>query len=255
MEPSDYKHFFFDLDKTLLNWDETIIGAEDLIHSLRNSGKNVRFHTDNTLLSREGYAKKLSNMGIPAEEEDIITSGYVAAEHLNSEGIDKVYAIGESGLMEELKDHDIEVTENADNVLIGFDRQFNYRKLKRAFNACKEGKVYVCSTEDTFRTSKEVSPHQGSINAAVERFAETENVGKPGEVFRDAFRNYFSYFSESSILIGDRLADIETGNRLGMDTAAVMSGDIDKKALKQAEEMEEPDYGVSSLAKLRRRVI
>ncbi|MFB6144801.1 MAG: HAD-IIA family hydrolase [Candidatus Nanohaloarchaea archaeon] len=254
MDPSEYKYYFFDLDKTLWNWDENIIGAEDLIHSLRDAGKKVRFHTDNTILSRQGYAEKLTSMGIPAEKEDILTSGYVAAEHLASEGISQVYAVGENGLMEELQRNDIEVSENADVALIGFDRQFNYRKLKRVFKV-GEQQVYVCSSENTFRTSSESMPHQGAFNAAVETFAETELLGKPSEAYRDKFRGYFSYFADASLFIGDRLADIETGNRLGMDTAAVMSGDIDRESLANAGEMQEPDYGVSSLAKLRRRVI
>lgn len=254
MDPSDYKYYFFDLDKTLWNWDENIIGAEDLIHSLRDAGKNVKFHTDNTLLSRQGYAQKLTSMGIPANEEDIITSGYVAAEHLAAKGISEVYAVGENGLMDELQRNDIEVTQEAEVALLGFDRQFNYQKLKRVFNS-SEQQVYICSSEQTFRTSSEVMPHQGAFNAAVETFAETELLGKPSEPYRDSFRSYFSYFSDAALMVGDRLADIEMGNRLGLDTAAVMSGDIDRKALANAEDIEEPDYGVSSLAKLRRRVI
>ena len=255
MDPSEYKYYFLDLDKTLWNWDENIIGAEDLIHSLRDADKRVRFHTDNNILSRQGYAEKLTSMGIPAEKENILTSGYVAAEHLASEGISEVYAVGENGLMEELQRNDIEVSEDADVALMGFDRQFNYRKLKRVFKVAEQGKVYVCSSENTFRTSKETMPHQGAVNAAIRTFADTELLGKPSEVYRDKFRAYFSYFSDATLLVGDRLADIETGNRLGMETAAVMSGDIDREALANADDIEEPDYGIPSLAKLRRRVI
>ena len=82
MDIEKYRYFFFDLDKTLWNWDSTIIGAEDLIDSLREANKHVYFHTDNTLLSREEYARKLTDMRIPAEKEVILTSSYVAGEHM-----------------------------------------------------------------------------------------------------------------------------------------------------------------------------
>lgn len=253
------KYFFFDLDKTIWNWDDTIIGAEDLVDSLREAGKNVYFHTDNTLLSRKEYARKLTSMGIPAEEEDVITSGYVAAKYLAGKDVTEVYVIGETGLTEELEQQDISISEDADVVVAGFDRQFSYNKLKRAANILDNGgELVVCSAEKTFRTSTKEIPHQGPTNLALKEFAGDEKltlVGKPSELFQDEFRDYFSFLPNSSVFIGDRLADIETGNRLGMTAAAVMSGQIDREKLKKAEDIQTPDFGLSSLAKLRRRVL
>ena len=91
MELNDYRNFFFDLDRTLWNWDTTLIGAGDLIDTLNDAGKNVYFHTDNTLLSRKAYAEKLSSMGIRTNKENILTSGYVAAEILSKENINHPY--------------------------------------------------------------------------------------------------------------------------------------------------------------------
>lgn len=255
MKLDEVKNFFFDLDKTLWNWDETIIGAEDTIDTLREKDRNVYFHTDNTLLTRKEYAKKLTAMGIPAEEEQIITSAYTVAKHLEDQNVQQVYVIGESGLVNELEKHDINVSEDASIVVVGFDRQFSYSKLKRAARILGSGELYVCSTENSFRSSNGGQPHQGPINRALSELAEPVNAGKPSEIFRRYFEKYFSYFPERSMFIGDRLVDIETGNRLGMKTAAVMSGDIDKEALAGAEEMQQPDYGISHLAKLKRRVI
>lgn len=253
---NDIKNFFFDLDKTLWNWDETIIGAEDAIDTLREKDRNVFFHTDNTLLTREEYARKLTSLGIPAEKEDVLTSGYVTARYLEKQGVQEAYVIGESGLVNELERRDINVSEDADIVVAGFDRQFSYSKLKRGMRVLDEGgELYICSTETTFRTSHGDQPHQGPTNLALQEFADAKNTGKPGKLFRKEFKKYFSFFPERSLFIGDRLADIETGNRLGMKTAAVMSGDVDPKKLKKADDMQQPDYGVSHLAKLKKRII
>ncbi|MFB6214061.1 MAG: HAD-IIA family hydrolase [Candidatus Nanohaloarchaea archaeon] len=252
---NDIKNFFFDLDKTLWNWDETIIGAEDTVDSLREKDRNVFFHTDNTLLTRAQYAKKLTSLGIPAETEDVMTSGYAAAKHLEKKDVQEAYVIGESGLVSELEARDIDVSEDAEVVVAGLDRQFSYSKLRRAMRALEEGELYICSTETTFRTSNGEQPHQGPTNLALQEFGEATNAGKPGSIFRKQFKDYFSYYPDRSLFIGDRLADIETGNRLGMKTAAVMSGDIDTEKLKQADEMQQPDYGISHLGKLKKRVL
>jgi len=256
-EIDQLKYFFFDLDKTVWNWDDTIIGSEDLVDSLRDAGKQVYFHTDNTLLSREGYARKLTSMGIPAEEDDIITSSYVAARYLAKQDIKKVYVIGETGLTDELEKQEIDIAEDSEVVVAGFDRQFNYNKLKRAANILQNGgELVLCSTEKTFRTTKNTVPHQGPTNLALKEFAEEVTlVGKPSEHYQGEFRDYFSFLPTSSVFIGDRLGDIELGNRLGMTTAAVMSGEIDRDILAESEDIETPDFGLSSLTRLRKRVL
>lgn len=256
-EIDQLKYFFFDLDKTVWNWDDTIIGSEDLVDSLRKAGKKVYFSTDNTLLSREGYAKKLTSMGIPAEKDDIITSSYVAAKYLAERDINQVYVIGETGLTDELEEQEINIAEDSEVVIAGFDRQFNYNKLKRAANILQNGgELILCSTEKTFRTTQNKVPHQGPTNLALKEFAEEVTlVGKPSQHFQDEFREYFSFLPNSSVFIGDRLEDVELGNRLGMTTAAVMSGEIDRKILAGAEDIETPNFGLSSLTKLRKRVL
>ncbi len=255
-ELDEIRTFFFDIEKTLTRWNDTVIGAEDLMMSLRESGKKVRFHTDNTLLTRKGYAEKLGKMDIEASEEEIITSGFVAASKLAEKDVKKAYVVGEEGLINELEEEDIDFSKDAENIVVGLDRQFNYNKLKRAQKILESGgEMYLCSSEKVFRTSSGDRPHQRSINEALKVLGDGELIGKPRDSFRKAFKSYFSYYPDNSLFVGDRLADIETGNRLGMTTAAVLTGEITEEKLKQADEMERPDYALSSLAKLRRRVL
>ena len=255
MEFEELRYFFFDLDRTLWNWDETITGAEDLIHTLEDRDRKVFFHTDNSVLSRRQYAEKLSGMGIPAEEENVLTSGYVAAEHLSSEGITETYVIGESGLVNELDRRGIEVKKDAETAVVGLDRQLSYEKIRKAKSIAESGgKIFLLSTEETFRRGERNLPHQGATNCVFQNFKETELLGKPSQIYRDSFRDYFSYFADKSIMIGDRIADIETGNRLGMKTASVMSGELDRETLASAEGLQEPDIGVSHLSRIREKI-
>ncbi len=256
MELNDYRNFFFDLDRTLWDWDSTLIGAEDLVYTLNDTGRNVYFHTDNTLLSRKAYAEKLTSMGIPAEESQVLTSGFVAAEILAKTNTQEVYAVGEQGLVEEIGLKDIQISEEASKAVVGFDRNFNYDKLSRLKEIVEEdGKIYTCSTEKVFKRRADSRPHQGAFNSAIKHFGDVGNVGKPSQAFRDVFDDYFDYFPGKSLFIGDRFADIEIGNELGMDTAAVLSGQITEEKLKKAEDEQVPDYVLTGLHKLRRRII
>ena len=256
MELHENQNFFIDLDKTIWNWDELKIGAADLIDTIKSTDREVYFHTDNTLLSRQGYSQKLNKVGIPVQEDDILTAGYVAAQVLVERDIRKVYVAGESGLIEEIQEEDIEITEDADTAVVGLDRSFNYDKLQKIMNIARNGgKILFCSSETVFRRKRGDQPHQGPINKAIEEFGQTEIIGKPSESYRKVFKDYFSYFSGKSVFIGDRFADVETGNQLGMTTAAVLSGEIDEEKLRKADEDEVPDYVLTSLNKLRRRII
>lgn len=250
----DARKFFLDIENTLLTWDDTVIGAEGLVSSLRDAGKKVYFHTDNTLLSREGYARKLTGLGISTGKDQVLTSGYVAAKALEEKGVSQAYVVGEQGLIEELEDSGVSVAENSRNAVMGFDRQFSYNKLRRVAKIADSGNVYVCSSQDFFRTSKGRQPHQGPFNAAVERFCNPELVGKPSEPFIETFRDYFNFFPGRSVLVGDRLEDIETGNRMGMKTVLLTSS-VGKEELAAAEDIQKPDYGLTSLQKLRKKVL
>ena len=255
MELHENETFFFDLDRTLWNWDEMKPGAADLIETLRTSNRDVYFHTDNTLLSREGYADKLQNMGFKTNKDDILTSGYVAATELSKRGIQKAYVAGESGLVNEIQGQGIEITEDAEHAVLGFDRNFNYSKLEKIRNIAKNGEAIICSTEKTFMRSETSHPHQKALNSGIREFSHPKLVDKQSKEYRRHFKKYFSYFPGKSAFIGDRLADVKTGNSLGMTTALVMNGATGEQELRKAEEKKIPDYALTSLHKLRRRII
>ena len=256
MELHENTAFFLDLDRTLWNWDEMKPGAADLIETLLSTDREVYFHTDNTLFTRQGYTEKLGDMGFKTEEENILTSGHVAARELSRKGVQKAYVAGESGLVNEVQEKGIKITEDAEHAVIGLDRNFSYSKLEKIMKiAQKDGEVFVCSTERTFNRAEKIQPHQKPINSAAKELTDLNLVGKPSDTYRRHFKKYFSYFPGESTFIGDRLADIETGNSLGMTTALVMNGATDEKELRKAEDKEVPDYALTSLNKLRRRII
>lgn len=248
--------YFFDLDNTIWEWDSTKTGAKELIERLKSSGKTVKYFTDNSLLSRADYAKKLSSMGIKTEKQDIFTVGYALGRHLSENMVNKAYVIGESGLMDDLQETGIEITEESETIVIGFDRQLNYGKINRAFEILQNGgRIYICSNELYFNRSNSKIPHQGAFNRIFDDFDAKEIAGKPSDIFVDQFENYFNFNRHNSVLIGDSLSDIETGNKLRITTGALMSGDLDKEKISEAKNSQRPDFATPNLHKLKRRIL
>lgn len=254
MDLSNIEFFFFDLEDTLIKWNETVLGAEDLIDTLEDRNKKIYFHTNNSLLTRKQLANKLSKMEINTSKDHILTSTYVAARKMKNDDLNSVYAIGEEGLLRELQEQNISIRKESENVVVGLDRQFNYSKLSRVASK-DEPNIYTCGNEKYLNLGNEEKiPGTRPINRSLGIYGKSELVGKPSQHFTDAFRDYFSFMPDNSLLIGDRLSDIEVGNKLGMNTALVMSGTTSKQELSQAESQRKPNIGVSNLTRLTRKI-
>ena len=72
------------------------------------------FVTNNSTLSRSNYVKKFQKLGIEASEEDIFSSAFATATYLKNvlqfPEDKRVFVIGESGIVDELRLVGIEST-------------------------------------------------------------------------------------------------------------------------------------------------
>ncbi len=74
--------FIFDLDGTIYLGEEALPGAVGGVRELREHGKRVIFVSNKPLAPRAAYADKLTRLGIPTTEDQVITSAFVLAHHL-----------------------------------------------------------------------------------------------------------------------------------------------------------------------------
>mmetsp|Transcript_59984 Transcript_59984/g.69462 ORF Transcript_59984/g.69462 Transcript_59984/m.69462 type:complete len:386 (+) Transcript_59984:55-1212(+) len=106
-------YVLLDIDGVLWSGDHVFEGAAETLEWLRSVGKNIRFLSNNSTMSRESTAKKFVKKGfIGVTAAEIYTSGYAAAQylkHLNSGRTDSsslldanVFIVGEAGLHEEI---------------------------------------------------------------------------------------------------------------------------------------------------------
>lgn len=249
--------YIIDLDGTIYRGERLIPGADRAIAELRARGRQMVFLSNKPLASRKDYAEKLSRLGIPANEDEVINSSYVLARYLarTAPGA-QVYAIGEPPLLEELEGAGLVISEDPERieyVVVAFDRTFNYEKLNIAFQAIRRGAHFIATNPD--RTCPveggEVPDAAGMIRAVEGVTGKRVEliVGKPSKLIVEAALGRLGLPAERCAIVGDRLeTDIAMGKAADLMTILTLTGvslreDLINSAI-------QPDYIIGSLAEL-----
>ncbi|NLN27414.1 MAG: HAD-IIA family hydrolase [Firmicutes bacterium] len=232
-----YDGFIFDLDGTIYLGERLIPGALETVQTLRAHGRRVMFLSNKPLERRGDYARKLKRLGIPADERDVINSGYVLARYLRANYPEaRVYSMGEPPLLEEYRDHGIHLlsedeamTGAVDIVVATFDRTLTYKKLQAAFNGLKAGARFFATNSDrTCPVEDGELPDAAGVIAFLEATTgrKVELIaGKPNPLMVEAAAEVMGLPPERCLMAGDRLeTDMRMGLEAGMGAAAVLSG-------------------------------
>ncbi|MCJ1230699.1 hypothetical protein MMC12_007373 [Toensbergia leucococca] len=239
-------------------------GTVETLELLRSKGKQIVFVTNNSTKSRADYKKKLDDMGIPAQVDEVFGSAYSAAIYISRiltlpPNKRTVFVLGESGIETELSSEKIpyiggtdpslnRVMEPSDYtsiasgsaldpsvgvVLAGLDFHLNYLKLALAYNYLRKGAVFLATnTDSTLPSAGALFPGAGAIHAPLIKMWGKEPValGKPSQAMMDAIEGKFHFERERACMVGDRLdTDIRFGIEGGLGgTLAVLTG-VSKK--------------------------
>jgi arabinose operon protein AraL len=250
-----FKGFIFDLDGTVYRGDSLIPGADRVIRLLREKGKKVVFLSNKPIQTREDYAAKLTQLGIPTQSEEVINSTFVMTNYLKKIAPQvRLFVVGEPPFIGELKRAGFKITDEPkgiEYVVVAFDRTFDYQKLNIAFQAIKLGAHFVATNPDrTCPVEGGEIPDCAGMIAAIEAVTGKKVeiiVGKPSPLIIQTALEVMALKSEDCILIGDRLeTDIKMGRESGMATGIVLTGVTDEKTLKESSI--HPDFIFQSIA-------
>ncbi len=248
------KDYIFDLDGTVWTHTDLLLNAEYVIKKLQKKGKNIHFTTNNTILSRNEIAKKLIHLGIRTTKEHIFSAGYVASKYFEEKGITEIYAIGEHGLVADLSEAGIKISENANNVLLSIDRSFNYSKLKHASDLINKGaELYCTGISKYFRVSTELYPAEAPLIRAIEALTGKMpiHLGKPSDAFKSRISEDLTLFPEDVLIIGDDLnEDIVFANKCGFKSALTLTGNTSKESADEASGMKKPGAIIRDLKEI-----
>ena len=205
------------------------IAVESLVR-LRKADKQLRFLTNNPRLTRIQLARRLSQMGVEAHEEEVVTSGWATARYLREEGVGSAYVLGSRGLVAEVLKAGVEVVDRGpcEAVVIGADDLVSYGHIRQATTAIFSGARFVATNADnTFPSPDGPLPGTGAIVAAVQATtgAEPVIVGKPFSPMFDAALGGLGVGRGLAVMIGDSPeTDIEGAHRAGV-TGVLVSED------------------------------
>lgn len=230
-----FARFVLDLDGVVWTGDEPIPGAPETIRSLRDAGKRLAFVTNNSSQTPETYAKKLAGMGAGGDAVDVVTSADATARLL----ADRVpalrgrtaYVIGGPGLLAAMREAGLHIVDGQDPsstslVVVGYDPELTYDKLRRATLAIRAGATFVASNDDaTYPAPEGLIPGAGAIVAALRAStgAEPMIAGKPEPVMLEVARERVG--GSPALVVGDRVTtDILAAHAVSWPGALVLTG-------------------------------
>lgn len=155
MDLKNKKLFVFDLDGTVYLGGHEIDGSYAAIDTLREAGKKVCFFTNNSSRMHLDYVEYLTSLGLKTSEDEIYTSGQVAAEYiLKNFPNAKVFLLGNDRLRAEFSSYGISLDDdNPTLTVLGFDTSLTYDRLYTFCKFLKRGLPYISTHPDVVLNS------------------------------------------------------------------------------------------------------
>jgi HAD superfamily hydrolase (TIGR01450 family) len=248
-----YKGYVFDLDGTIYLGDELLPGARRLVLKLRELDRRVVFLSNNPTRDPGMYAEKLTELGVETAARDVVNPVVTMTRWLVRSHPDAtVFPIAEEPLKNALREAGIKLSENPeeiDIVVASYDRSFDYRKLKIAFDAIwfHERATLVTTNPDRYcpLPGGRGEPDAAAIVGAIEGCTGTKcevNVGKPDPIMLETIMDLIGLDKGNCLMTGDRLyTDIRMALDAGMPSAVVLTGDAKAEDLQNSPE-DAPEY-------------
>ncbi len=243
-----------DMDGTFYLGETILEGSLEFIRELERRGKQYLFFTNNSSKTAQAYVNKLRRMGCQVTEDQIATSGEVAAAYITQNFPEaSVFLLGTSDLKEYMEQKGIRLTDTRpDIVLAAYDTSLVYHRLCDACRHIRGGSMFLathpdfnCPSEDGFL------PDCGSICACITAStgAVPKYLGKPYEETVKYLENCLNIPRDRMMLAGDRLyTEIAMGNAHGIASALVLTGETKREDLEASPH--KPDVVVERLTDL-----
>lgn len=223
----------FDLDGVVYIGPDAVPGAVDAIERATKIGAHCVYVTNNAARTPGEVAEHLRELGIPADDDDVVTSSQAGARLLAEQvpAGSEVLAVGGPGVAAALTERGfVPVTvasERTAAVMQGYGTEVGWRQLAEAAFVARAGKPWIATNLDlTFPTPRGPAPGNGSLVQAVSNAAgrgPDAIAGKPEPAL--LVETIARTGAQRPLMIGDRLdTDIAAGSRLGVPTLLVLTG-------------------------------
>ncbi|SEO11226.1 HAD-IIA family hydrolase [Actinacidiphila rubida] len=245
-----YDTALLDLDGVVYAGGDAIAHAVDSLAAARAQGMRLAYVTNNAARTPRTVAAHLTDLGVPAAAEDVITSAQAVARLIADQvpAGAKVLTVGGEGLLEALRERGLVPVESAEDgpaaAVQGYSPELRWAQLAEMAYAVNAGVPWFASNTDlTIPSGRGIAPGNGAAVEVVRiaTGAAPQVAGKPlppmhrETVIRTGARR--------PLVVGDRLdTDIEGAFAGGVDSLLVLTGVTTPAALLAAEPRHRPTY-------------
>ena len=231
---------FLDLDGTIYLGDRLIDGSLEFLDRLEERGIRRFFLSNNSSKSVEQYLEKLKELGIAANEGEVLLSTHDLIAWLSNEGVTETYLVGTEGMRGMLEENGFSTDSNEPEfVVLGYDTEISYDKLSTASVHLHNGVPMVASHPDMVCPSPDGGlPDTGAYMALFEATTGVRPYhicGKPNKGMILHKIEELGLEASSCAMVGDRLyTDMEMAERAGVHGILVLSGEATKNDLEES---------------------
>jgi glycerol 3-phosphatase-2 len=253
-----YDVALLDLDGVVYLGPQPISGAPEALARARAAGMRLAFVTNNASRRPGTVAAHLRELGVPADDDDVVTSAQAAirliAQRAGAHA--RVLVTGSPALRDMVTDAGLRVVRTADDhpdaVLQGYWDQLAYADLAEAAIAVRAGALWVAANADTTLPSPRGQlPGNGALVGVIVTTTGRRPVvaGKPElPVHAEGVRRTGA---RNPIVVGDRLdTDIEGAFNATTDSLLVLTGVTTIADLAHAAPPHRPGFVAADLAGL-----
>ncbi|NYI03357.1 HAD-IIA family hydrolase [Allostreptomyces psammosilenae] len=246
----EYDTALLDLDGVVYTGPVAVPHAVESLLAARDAGMRLAYVTNNAARPPSVVAAHISELGIPADASEVVTSAQAAAR-LVAERVPEgaaVLVVGGAGLEEALRERGLRPVRSAEDspaaVVQGYAPDVDWRQLAEASYAVAAGLPYIASNTDlTIPTARGKAPGNGALVNVVRTATGVDPVvaGKPLlPMHRETIRRTGA---RRPLVVGDRLdTDIEGAVTGGVDSLLVLTGVTDAAQLLAAPAHQRPTW-------------
>lgn len=239
-----------DLDGVIYVGPDAVPHAAQSLAAARARGMRLAFVTNNAARPPAAVADHLTELGVAADPDEIITSAQAAAHYLADRlpSGAKVLVVGTTGLYEALRERGLCPVSSADDepaaVVQGYSPDLDWAQLAEGAVAIRRGAFWVATNLDpTVPSPRGPLPGNGSLVTALRHAtgATPTVTGKPEpSMHRETVERSGA---RRPIVVGDRLdTDIEGARAVGCPSLLVLTGVTTPTELLTAGPQHRPDY-------------
>lgn len=218
----------FDLDGVLYTGNTVIEGAIESLHAIKSSGLPCRFVTNTSTLSLRSLYQKLSGLGLPIEQHEIISAPQAALLFLQQQANPTCRLLLADDVKQDFA-HLPQSDQHANFIIVGdIGNAWSYPLLNDLFTCLMQGAKLIAIHKNRFwQTEHGLQMDIGAFIHGLEYTTRSEAmiIGKPSKAFFEIAIATLPMAHKDVIMIGDDIdADIGGAQLAGLSGILVQTG-------------------------------